>query len=205
MRPVPPSHNVENAPVGAVVLAAGASSRMGQPKQALVFGGETLLHRAVRLAHEAGCAPVVVVTGALDAKLRALVADLPHVAVHNPAWATGLGSSIKAGLAALTGAEAAVLLLACDQPLVPVGQLWALISRHRATGAPAVATSYADTVGIPALFARSAFAALRQLPDEEGAKKLLLHYGAVVERVECPAAALDVDTPESFDLLKQGV
>ena len=188
-------------PAAALVLAAGSSSRLGRPKQLLVYQGETLLHRAVRTALAAGYAPVVVVTGALDAALRHAVADLPCRAVHNPDWAAGMGASIRAGLAALGPAAPAVLVMGCDQPLVAAGQLAALVQRQQATGAPAVAAAYADAFGIPALFAATALADLRGIRPEQGAKPLLARYGPALALVPMPAAAFDVDTPAAYQAL----
>lgn len=188
------------APVAALVLAAGSSSRLGRPKQLLVYQRETLLHRAVRTALAAGCAPVVVVTGALDAALRRAVADLPCRAVHNPDWAAGMGASIRAGLAGL-GPSAGVLVMSCDQPLVSAPLLAALARRQRATGAPAVAAAYAGTFGIPALFAADALAALRAIRPGQGAKALLARYGGALELVPAAEAAFDVDTPAAYAAL----
>lgn len=188
-------------PAAALVLAAGNSSRLGQPKQLLVYQGETLLHRAVRTALAAGYAPVVVVTGALDAELRLAVADLSCQAVHNPDWAAGMGASIRAGLAALGPAATAVLVLSSDQPLVEAAQLAALAQRQQATGAPAVAAAYAGAFGIPALFAANALADLRSIRPEQGAKPLLARYGPALALVPLPDAAFDVDTPAAYQAL----
>lgn len=188
-------------PVAALVLAAGNSSRLGQPKQLLIYQNETLLHRAVRTALTAGYAPVVVVTGALDAELRHAVADLPCQAVHNPDWAAGMGASIRAGLAALGPAATAVLVISSDQPLIEAGQLAALVQHQQATGAPAVAAAYADAFGIPALFTTSALADLHNIRPEQGAKPLLARYGPALALVPMPDAAFDVDTPAAYQAL----
>ncbi|WP_161599394.1 NTP transferase domain-containing protein [Hymenobacter nivis] len=188
-------------PAAAIVLAAGNSSRLGQPKQLLVYQGETLLHRAVRTALAAGYAPVVVVTGALDAELRLAVAGLPCQAVHNPGWAAGMGASIRAGLAALGPAATAVLVMSSDQPLIEAAALAALAQHQQATGAPAVAAAYAEAFGIPALFAAGALAGLRNLRPEQGAKPLLASYGPTLALVPIPEAAFDVDTPAAYQAL----
>ncbi len=188
----------EDAPasgVAAIVLAAGSSSRLGEPKQLLLLDGETLLHRAVRLAQEAGCPTVVVVTGALDEALRAAVADLAPVVVRNTEWSAGMGISIKTGLAALPAETAAVLVLTTDQPQVSAELLRELVARWRATSALAVASVYADTRGIPALFDQQVFAELRRLPAAQGAKPLLAALGEAVGEVPFPDGAVDLDTP----------
>ena len=197
------------APVPALVLAAGSSSRLGQPKQLLVYEGETLLHRAVRTALAAGCAPVFVVTGALDAALRAAVADLPCQPVHNPAWATGMSSSVRTGMRALLAATsrpqnapAAVLLLLCDQPLLTAEHLRQLLATQRATGCPAVASAYAGATGVPAVFGSALFEQLQVQNGAGGAQRLLSSLPAAsLRRLDFPAAALDVDTPAQYQQL----
>ncbi|WP_133273348.1 nucleotidyltransferase family protein [Hymenobacter radiodurans] len=87
--------------VALILLAAGASTRMGQAKQLLYFQGQTLLRRAAETAVATGCQPLVLVTGALHKELVAEIDDLPFLVTHNPDWAVGMGSSIRTGLAAL--------------------------------------------------------------------------------------------------------
>lgn len=189
----------------ALVLAAGNSSRLGQPKQLLIYQRETLLHRAVRGALAAGCAPVIVVTGALDAELRQAVADLPCQAVHSPNWATGMGASIRAGVAALGALHPDnVLVMSCDQPLVTADALRQLLRLQQISGAPAAAAAYADTFGIPAVFGPAALADLRRLRPEQGAKSLLAGYGPALALLPLPAAAFDVDTPAAYAALLAG-
>src|SRR5689334_9322503 len=101
--------------VTVVVLAAGASSRLGRPKQLVEWRGETLVHRAARLAVESGLGPVRVVTGARAEDVSRAVAALPVTCVHNPRAEEGIASSIRQGL---TGVDTAVLVLTCDQPLL---------------------------------------------------------------------------------------
>lgn len=203
-----PTHEAPPA-AAALVLAAGSSSRLGQPKQLLPYEGETLLHRAVRTAAAAGCSPIVVVTGALDNVLRGAVADLPCRVVHNPDWASGMGSSVRAGLAPLLPGPdaagsapaglAAVLLMLCDQPLLTAEHLSRLISVQRQTGRAAVATTYAGIVGVPAIFGPALFERLRSLDGAGGAQRLLRSLPtADVDTLDFPAAALDVDTPAQY-------
>ncbi len=190
------------SPTAAIILAAGSSNRLGQPKQLLIYQRETLLHRAVRTALAVGCAPVVVVTGALDTELREAVADLPCQIVHNTNWAAGMGASIRAGIGGLNRAHTgAVLVMSCDQPLVTDEALRQLVQQQLATGASAVAAAYADTFGIPALFAPAAVAGLLALPPAQGAKPLLASFGPALALVLMPDAAFDVDTPAAYAAL----
>lgn len=187
--------------VGAVILAAGGSKRLGQPKQLLELGGETLLRRIVRSAGEAGCAPVVVVAGAASPQVEAEIAGTGAQLVVHGEWERGLGSSIKCGTQYLLRTEkmiAAAVLLACDQPSVAAPLVRALISRWEDSGKQIVASSYAGTLGIPALFDCSCFDSLLALPDHSGAKPLIQSGGKKVASVEFEAGALDIDTPADY-------
>jgi CTP:molybdopterin cytidylyltransferase MocA len=168
----------------AVVLAAGASTRLGEPKQLVMLGGETLLERAVRVAHEAGCVPVVVVLGAA-AELVAARCDLGSaVVVVNEAWEEGMASSIRVGIGGVGGADG-VVLMTCDQPAVTAEHLLALMA-----GQVTTASAYAGRRGVPAYFPAASFPALMELTGDAGARELL--RGAAT--VELVGVELDVDT-----------
>jgi molybdenum cofactor cytidylyltransferase len=190
--------------VGAVILAAGGSSRLGQPKQLLIFRGETLVGRAVRAAEEARCAPVVVVVGESSNAIRDELRGTSAVAVENPHWQRGLGTSIHRGLEHLiesASAIDAVILLACDQPLVAASTIAALSAEWDKTGKPIVASSYADTLGVPALFDRSCFDDLLALPDDSGAKSLIAARPNDIAAIPFEKGAIDIDTPSDFQRL----
>jgi molybdenum cofactor cytidylyltransferase len=181
--------------IGAVVLAAGSSSRLGEPKQLLALAnGETLVHAAVRAAYEGGCDTVCVVTGEHHESVRTALADCAPVIVYNENWARGIGTSIRCGVAQFSAASA-IVLLACDQPALTGDIVRALIETHRQTGRPIVASRYAGTLGIPALFGRICFAELEALPDDCGAKKLIAAGAIDVAVVEFSGGAMDIDTP----------
>ena len=182
--------------VGAVVLAAGGSSRLGTPKQLLVHEGEPLVRRAARAALEAGADPVVVVLGAESERVRTALDGLAGIAlVLNERWSDGLASSLTAGVRALLAMAQvdAVLLTLADQPLVGAPELASLISRLTdAHGV--VAAEYAGIVGVPAVVARAHVDALLGLSGDRGAGAWLRSLGDGVARVPMPAAAMDVDT-----------
>ena len=197
--------------VGAVVLAAGGSTRLGRPKQLVVHDGLPLVARAARAALEAGAHPVVVVLGSGAEAVRAAVASLPVVIGVNDAWAGGMGSSVALGvseLAARAPAIRGVLLTLADQPLVGGAALarlveaWSRADAHAANGAAIAAAEYANTVGVPAVFGRAHLEALRTLPPASGAARLLRAADARVCRVSIPEAAMDVDTPEDLARLR---
>ncbi|GAC1373472.1 MAG: nucleotidyltransferase family protein [Hymenobacter sp.] len=187
-----------------LLLAAGASARMGQPNQLLPYRGRTLLRHAAETAVATGAAPIVLVTGALHEPLAVAVAGLPIHVVHNAEWPTGMASSIRAGLAAVAGAQpSACLIVLGDQPLVTPALLRQLITQQQETQAPAVAAAYGDTLGVPAVFDRRLFPALRQLRGLQGANRLLAELGDAAGSVPFPAALVDVDTPEQYAALLQ--
>ena len=193
---------VPAGPVALLLLAAGASTRMGQPKQLLPYQGRTLLRHAAETAVATGCGPIVMVTGALHDALVAEAAGLPIRAVHNAAWETGMASSIRAGLLAVQAAEpAAVLIMLTDQPLVTPELLRALLAQQQETQAPIVAAAYGDTLGVPAIFAHSMLPELLKLQGAQGANRLIASLGVAVGRVPFPAGLLDVDTPEQYAAL----
>jgi molybdenum cofactor cytidylyltransferase len=183
--------------IGGIVLAAGGSTRLGQPKQLLELDGETLVHAAVRAAQEGGCEPVWVVTGCLREAVEQAVADLHPVLVHNKAWECGMGSSLRLGVHALPPVSAVVLLV-CDQPGVDATVIRGLIEQHEQTGQPIVAARYSGTLGTPALFAESCFSELKALPDARGAKAVIEADPARVGTIGFPAGAVDLDSPEDL-------
>lgn len=175
----------------ALIPAAGASARLGRPKQLVTLRGEPLVHRAVRVAFEAGCERVVLVEGAVP--LAAAVADLaPVMLVRCDDWAKGPGASLRAGAQVID--SGAVLVLLVDQYRLEAAQLRALLD---APGEVAAA-HYAGQLGVPARFGPSATQVLRALPDETGARAWLRAHAARVAAVAMPEAEADLDTPDDL-------
>lgn len=188
--------------VGAVVLAAGSSSRMGSPKQTLQFRGESLLRRVAVAALSAGCRPVIVVTGANAELSRGELDGLDVREVLNTEWETGMASSVRAGVEALDGTDAdAVVLLLCDQPHVTAEVIADLVAAHRATGSHVVASTYGGSLGVPALFDRSLFAELARLEGAGGAKQVIKRHASEAHFLPFPNGEVDVDTPDDFSRL----
>ena len=159
--------------VAAVVLAAGGSTRFGEPKQLAAFQGETFVRRIVRAAIDAGCAPVVVVTGEDSAQVTLELTGIPIPVAVNPQWSSGLGSSIGVGVRHAMDLAAdldAAVLLTCDQPFVNGP---ALIELRLTSGKLSIASAYAGTLGIPALFDRSLFPDLLRLKGDHEAKGII--------------------------------
>jgi molybdenum cofactor cytidylyltransferase len=186
--------------IGAVVLAAGGSARLGQPKQLLRYRGETLVRRAARAALDAGCAPVAVVVGPERTKTAAVLRDLAVIILPNESWQRGMGTSIRAGVEALQDCDA-LTILACDQPHVDSTLIRRLLAQHEQTQKPMVASAYAGTLGVPALFARTCFDQLLSLGAEQGAKALLTVQPNDIAQVDFPEGAVDIDTPADWERL----
>ncbi|HEX8502196.1 MAG TPA: nucleotidyltransferase family protein [Pyrinomonadaceae bacterium] len=193
--------------VGAIILAAGSSSRMGAPKQTLRFRGQTLLRRAALAALGAGCAPVIVVTGAHAELSRRELDGLDVREAFNTRWETGMASSVRAGVEGLVGAApdagAAVLML-CDQPHLTSEIISNLVTAHRATGRPVVASEYGGGFGVPALFGRALFAELSRLEGAAGAKQVIKRHASKAHFLPFPGGEVDVDTPDDFSRLTAG-
>ncbi len=163
----------------AIILAAGGSSRLGQPKQLLLIDGESLVRRTARMAVEAGCASVFVVLGCDAARMQPELEDLSIGVIHNPDWQNGIASSITTGVAALTAREPAVnnlLILVCDQSRLTTALLKELIDKHRSERATITASAYAGTTGVPAIFSRAIFPELAALSGDEGARRLIARH-----------------------------
>ena len=191
---------MSDARIAAVVLAAGGSTRMGQPKVLLDIDGEPLIARVVRVATEAGLAPIVVVAGAEIDRLRSVLGASRARVVENRSWAEGLASSICCGIETLSSeCDAAVLLLG-DQPLVTPDHIRDLTAAF-GRGHDPVATRYGEGRGVPVLFGSRWFAELRSLSGDRGARDLL-------EREQCAVVGdgsppLDIDTPADYERLRR--
>lgn len=165
-----------------IVLAAGASRRLGRPKQLLMFEGEPLVVRAARIA--ASVADTVVVIPPVDEIREALRG---YRIVENPGRDEGVASSIRAGVSATTGD---VLLAVCDQPMITAEHLQSLI-RVRS---PIAATGYNGISGVPAFFGGKFRGELLALRGDVGARKVIEAHSDELVTIPFAAAAMDVDT-----------
>jgi CTP:molybdopterin cytidylyltransferase MocA len=190
---------------GVVILAAGASSRMGTPKQLLIVDGKPLLVRAVESALASPAWPVVVVLGANAGVIRPALAPYPVLVVENAAWAEGMAASIRAGIQTLQEFSRhtdAALLALCDQPGFSAATIDRLVCAQRNTGRSIAAARYAGRHAAPALFLREHFGPLTALTGEAGARELLNAQPERVAPVDLPELAVDLDTPADVAALK---
>lgn len=191
--------------VVALVLAAGASRRLGRPKQLIPFRGEPLVRRVAYAALGAGADPVLVIVRSGDDEVAGVLSDLPVDVVENPDAHTGMASSIRVGVARareVAPGVGALVLLACDQPLVDAGYLEALVHAWRRTGRPIVASEYGGVVGVPAIFSVELSDELLALRGDVGARAVIRQDPARVLTLPFPGGAVDVDTAEDLDKLR---
>jgi len=183
--------------ISAVVLAAGASTRMGSPKLLLPLGGEPVIRRTVRQVADSGFDDVIVVTGGEHRRLAEAVAGLPVRLAVNPDFASGMGSSFRVGVEHLGEAEAAMFALG-DQPFLTPKEYGAILGTWRAGHPLIVGSRFGDVTAPPHLFARELFPELAAL--QHGARSILERHAARMTVLAFPAGMLmDIDTPEDYE------
>jgi len=188
---------------GIIILAAGSSSRLGTPKQNLVYKGQTLLQRAIKAAQGTGCNPIIVLLGANFEVIHPTVESLPVTVAYNGDWQEGMSSSIRLGISELQKNQAkidSVILMLCDQPFVNTELLDQLILS--ATKKSIVVCAYNNGIGPPAFFDSYYFPELLLLQGNEGAKKLILKHEAHITTIPFPSGNIDIDTMDDFERLK---
>jgi len=197
--------------VAGVLLAAGEGSRLGQPKALILLGGQSLARRGIALLRDGGADPVIVVTGAAGAGQLGTgprSPDLdpraenysPVIAVHNPDWSTGMGSSLRVGLTAVPGHCTAAVLALADQPLVGAAAVRRLISAHSAGASVAVAC-YDGQPRNPVLISREYWPEVAALAaGDTGARPFLRAHRDLVTEIECGDTGRpdDIDTPDDL-------
>ena len=184
-----------------MILAAGASTRMGAPKQLLRLDGRTLLRRTVDAVLASAAWPAVVVLGAHREAVRPEVARLPVLVAENPAWEEGLASSIRAGIQILDTFSLSLdagLLVVVDQPAFSPAAIARLTDASLRSGKSIVAARYDGHPGPPVLFARRHFHELLDLHGPGGARPLLERHADQLATVDLPEFATDLDTPEDY-------
>ncbi|MEZ2335686.1 NTP transferase domain-containing protein [Mucilaginibacter sp. RCC_168] len=191
--------------IGLIILAAGSSSRLGTPKQNLVYQGQTLLQRAIQTALTSVCHEnVVVILGANEGIIRPGISDqLVHIA-YNTLWQEGMASSIRLGITELLSIQPLItgaILMLCDQPFVDPLLIYQLTEKKAETDFGIIACAYRESLGVPVLFDASYFPQLLMLQGKEGAKKLIKTFPNDVAQIAFPLGAIDIDTLEDYERL----
>ena len=185
--------------IATIILAAGGSARLGQPKQLIQSNGESLVRRMTQQALALRAGPVVVVLGANQERIMKEITGLAITTVVNPTWSEGMASSLRTGLRALdTESTEAFLIMLTDQPYVTVDLLQRLIDTRRSTGRGIIASRYAEPegiLGVPALFDNHYRREFLNLTGDTGARKLIQQYASDSTSVLFPLAGIDLDTP----------
>jgi CTP:molybdopterin cytidylyltransferase MocA len=179
--------------VGCAILAAGASRRLGRPKQLVLWRGHELVRHLALQALSSRVSEVAVIVGAQAERIVPAVSDLPVSCVVNLGWREGVASSIRCATHWATNRNLeALLLMASDQPHLDMHHLDRLVSEHE-KGSMQVGSQYAGVVGVPALFDQSAFRRLFSLSGDAGASSLLRDEPET-QSIEWPAGEIDIDT-----------
>ena len=190
---------------GIVILAAGASTRLGKPKQLLQYRGKTLLAHAINEAVNSNADAVVVILGK-DANLFKKEIDEGKVRVAiNSSWEEGMASSLRLGLDTLINDKPyidAVIFMVCDQPHVLSSILNELIITQQKTTKQIVTCNYGEAIGPPALFHKSLFNELMQLKGDAGARKIIQQHSDEVATILFSKGKIDIDTNEDYEALK---
>jgi molybdenum cofactor cytidylyltransferase len=191
--------------IGIVILAAGASTRMGTPKQLLRYQKRSLLRHTIEVALASVCRPIVVVLGAYAQLIKSDISQLSIQIVENLQWNEGISSSIRAGIQELKTSYPdveAVIVTLCDQPFISTEIINQLALAYHLTNQPIIACEYAETLGVPALFSDRLFSELMTLIGGEGAKQIIKKHSQEVFIISFPEGATDIDTPKEYaDLL----
>ncbi len=185
-------------PVAGIILAAGSSSRFGQPKQLLAWKGEPLVRQVARVALEAGLAPVVVVVGSSAEDLGRVLKDLPLRIVNNFDWQAGMSSSIKAGLKSIDSTVGGAVFLQADQPQIPASLVRGLVEAHQSSLQPIVAPQVNGQRGNPVLFDTCTFPALLELEGDRGGRVLFDNYAAQWVTWQDERILIDIDSPQDY-------
>ncbi|MCX5981101.1 MAG: nucleotidyltransferase family protein [Nostocales cyanobacterium LacPavin_0920_SED1_MAG_38_18] len=191
--------------IAIIILAAGASTRMGRPKQLLLYQGISLLRHTIENAVASVCKPIVVVLGSNAENIRSQISESDIKIVENPDWHLGMSSSIRRGISSIITDYQnidAVVITVCDQPFISADIINNLVSKYYNTKKPIIACEYANTLGVPVLFNQSFFSELANLSEDIGAKKLIRNHHNEVFSIPFPLGAIDIDTPNDYQQIE---
>jgi molybdenum cofactor cytidylyltransferase len=199
------TNSLKRPKVAAIVLAAGASTRYGQPKQLLSVGHKTMLQHVVDIVLASPVDQTIVVLGHCAGEMGATLKGTPADILTNEEWEAGLSTSVQAGLRAVRPDVQAALFVLADQPAITPQIIAILLERYQETGGPIVVPTYQGKRGNPALFDRALFAELMEVREDQGGRQLIDRYGDKAERVEVGSEAVlvDVDTEADYHRFKE--
>jgi molybdenum cofactor cytidylyltransferase len=190
---------------GIIILAAGNSSRLGEPKQLLEYKGKSLLHHVTRQALKMTGA-VVVVSGSNNNLIENELKNLQVITVYNPEWQEGMGASIRAGVEKIINEFPVIenlIISVCDQPFINSSVFSELMTKHKEDQKGIIASAYAGVLGTPVMFDRKYFDELSKLSGNEGAKKLLHVFSRDVGSINFEKGRIDIDTKDDYEQLIQ--
>jgi molybdenum cofactor cytidylyltransferase len=193
----------DDAHLHIVVLAAGASTRLGQPKQVVQIAGRPALQRVVSNAIAVAGSAVTVVLGAQAAEITRMLQHSSASVLINRQWEEGISASIRCGINSLSPGCDAVLLLLGDQVAVTASDLKRLIAAWNGQDTVLAASVYSGQLGVPAIFPRWCFTELMQLHGDQGAKAIITRHGSRLIHVPMPNAAYDLDTPDDVTAMQE--
>lgn len=189
---------------GIVVLAAGSSSRLGQPKQLLSYKNTSLLKNTISQASQVANTTIIVVTGFNHELIEKEITNPEIKTIYNPDWELGMSSSITKGLKELLRLNPdieKIIFTVCDQPYVTNRVFENLIYEHQKTEKGIIASAYSVTLGTPVLFAKKYFTELQELKGQEGAKKIINKFLDDTAAVPFEKGDIDIDTIEDYNKL----
>jgi molybdenum cofactor cytidylyltransferase len=194
---------VSSTRIGAVVLAAGASTRMGQNKLLLPIEGEAMVHRTVRRVRDAGCDPIVVVTGHESERVREVLAPLGVIFARSPNPKGPTSASLHAGLRAMPEDVSAALVMLADMVQVTTPMLRALVESSAMGNAPLDVSRYGDVLAPPLVFTRALWPELLAWQGEGCGKQVVRAHECEAQMHDWSMDALqDVDTPQDYDAVR---
>ncbi|HLF28497.1 MAG TPA: nucleotidyltransferase family protein [Anaerolineae bacterium] len=186
--------------VAGILLAAGASQRLGRPKQLLEWNGQPLIAHAARTALAARLDPVIAVIGYRAGDMRAALLQTPVTLVENPRWPEGMSTSLHAGVRALPAEVEAAIMLLVDQPRISPAHLRAIVEAYQTSGKRIVSPAFQGRRASPTLFDRSLFEQLLSITGDTGGRSIVTanpHLAATIE-IENELDVLDIDTLEDW-------
>jgi len=187
---------------GIIILAAGSSSRMGEPKQLMLYKSKTLLQHIVGEAKNANLDPVICVTGYQSERIKDSLAGMDVAIVYNRQWPEGMGSGISVGVKLVVLSDVdSVILAVSDQPYVSSDLFRTMVKWKNESGKGIVACTYAGTLGTPVLFTKDYFDRLLSLNGNQGAKNIVKLNLPDVCPVEFEKGGVDIDTKQDYEKL----